>query len=393
MGEFVAGALCALTKEAPRRNMWLGAYAVTLRGRGSLDAHLPPGVNAIAGLMPARPLHAAWRAAGLPRIEHWTGPLDVVHGTNYVVPPARRAARVVSVHDMAVVRFPELCDPATLVFAKLVRRALRGGAWVQTPSKAVAEEVIDVFSADPGMVRVVPYGVPTERSDAAESAGEAGLSHESREPGTPHEPGKPHEPGTTSALGDLLPAGTSRYVLALGRVEPRKDLTTLVSAFGAIAAARSGTALVVAGPDGWGTEAFEQARRGSACPERIVRVSSVSDELRELLLANASAFAYPSIYEGFGFPPLEAMATGVPVVATDTGSLPEVLGDAALLVPTRDKHALAEALAAILDDTKLADNLAQRGRERASLFTWQACAAGLADLYQDASAAMGGTRP
>ncbi len=109
--------------------------------------------------MPARPLHLAWAHLPGPAVEWFVGPVDVVHGTNFVVPPTRRAARVVTVHDLTTVRYPELCDRSTLGFPRMVRRAVSDGAWVHTPSQFVADEVVAEFGVDPGRVRVVYHGV------------------------------------------------------------------------------------------------------------------------------------------------------------------------------------------------------------------------------------------
>lgn len=326
--------------------------------------------------MPARPLHLSWSKLGTPPIELWAKHLDVVHGTNYVVPPARRAARVVSVHDLVVMRYPELCTKATLAFPSLLRRARDGGAWFQVPSHFVAGEVEELLKVIPERIRVVPYGV-TQGAPAARAArvGE-GIG------------GEPHQ----HSVARWLPPGTSRYVLALGTVEPRKDLPTLIKAFDALAGSFRDVALVVAGPPGWGSEAFDAAHRQARHGDRIVRTGKVTDFEKDDLLAGASVFAYPSLYEGFGFPPLEAMAAGVPVVTTTAGSLPEVVGDAAVLVAPGDPSAMADALSYLLGmgEQERKDLLA-RGHFRVASFSWDATAAGLEALYEDAASERAGS--
>ncbi len=353
VGRFCEHALAAL---AGRADLSVSAFAVTWRRRGQLTAALPAGVAARQRAMPARPLHRAWARWDWPPVEWFTGPADVVHGTNFVVPPARRAARVVTVHDLTTVRFPELCDAATLAFPALVRRAVAEGAWVHTPSAFVAGEVVAELGADPARVRAVHHGVP---------------------------PSPPPSPRPATDLV-ALPPGASRYVLAVGTVEPRKDFPGLVRAFERVAGDRPGVALVIVGPDGWGAADLGRALERSPAAERVVRCGYLGGGDLARVLADAAVLAYPSRYEGFGFPPLEAMAAGVPVVAAAAGAVPEVVGDAAVLVPPGDDDALAGALAAALDGD-LPAGLAERGRVRAAGFTWDACAAGLAALYAEAA--------
>ena len=349
MAAFTVGILEAL---AARPDLDVSAFALTWRGRGLLHEQLPAGVRGVARPMAARPLRALWRRWDWPVVESWTGAVDVVHGTNFVVPPSRSAARIVTVHDLTPERHPELVHRASLAFPELVRRALARGAWVHTVSSFVAAEVVDRLGADPERVVTVAQGVP------------------------------PVAPAPAGAGARL--AGAGRYVLALGTIEPRKDHPALVRAFDAVAATRPELRLVLAGPDGWGTDALAAALDRARNRARIVRLGYVDGAERAALLRDASVFAYPSRYEGFGLPPLEAMAVGVPVVATSAGSLPEVLGDAALFVRPGDDEALADALSRALDDDGLRARLVAAGTGQAGRYSWERCGAGLADLYRRA---------
>jgi glycosyltransferase involved in cell wall biosynthesis len=362
VGAFCTGALTGLSGI---QALDLSAFAISWRRRQGIAKLVPPGVATRQRAMPARPLHAAWGRSSLPPVEWFIGRRDVVHGSNFVVPPTRRAARVVTVHDLTVVLYPELCDPPTLEFPALVRRAVAGGAWVHTPSQFVADQVIAEFSVDPERVRAVHHGIPLPppRSDLQ---GEAPIR---------------------------LPDGCTRYVLAIGTIEPRKDYPLLVSSFAAVAAAHPEVALVIVGRDGWGAGRFLAMVESSPARARIVRPGYLSDEALSATLRHASVLVYPSLYEGFGFPPLQAMAAGVPVVATAAGAVPEVVGDGAVLVEPGDGDGLAGAISRVLDGGTEITDLVARGVRHSQGFSWDACAEGLAALYQDAIASHSGGAP
>jgi glycosyltransferase involved in cell wall biosynthesis len=334
-----------LARLAGRPDVEVVAFSVSWRGRRSIGDLVPPGVAVASRPMAARPLRAAWRRAGWPPIEWWTGRVDAVLGTNFVVPPTGAGvARVAVVHDLTAWRFPELCTADTLQYPALVARAVTSGAHVVSPSHFVAGEVVERIGARPDAVHAVPW-----------AAGHAGTGDAGR--------------------GRVL-AGGRRYVLSLGTIEPRKDHALLVRAFDQVAAGDPGLRLVVAGPDGWGVEQYEAAVARARHRDRIVRLGYVDDTSRADLLAGATTFAYPSVYEGFGLPPLEALAAGVPVVTTDVGALREVVGTAADLVPVGDASALADALIRVLalDDDQRAAR-AERGRRLAAARSWDDVAA------------------
>ena len=170
-------------------------------------------------------------------------------------------------------------------------------------------------------------------------------------------------------------------MLAMGTVEPRKDLPLLVAAFDTIAAADPELRLVLAGPDGWGAAALTAAIDRAVHRRRIRRLGWVDDDARWALVRGASVVAYPSRYEGFGLVPLDAMSVGTPVVATAVGAIPEVAGDCALLVEPGEVDALAEALTRVLHDEALAARLVVSGHERVAGFTWSSTVEGLVGLY------------
>jgi alpha-1,3-rhamnosyl/mannosyltransferase len=162
----------------------------------------------------------------------------------------------------------------------------------------------------------------------------------------------------------------------------------LVRAFDRIADGRDDVALVIIGSAGWGSAALDDVLVSLSHQDRIIRLGYVPDRELVAWLRAAAVLAYPSRYEGFGYPPLLAMSLGVPVVTTFAGSIPEIVGDAASIVPPGDVDALAGALEAVLDDRALAAGLGDAGQKRARLFTWERCADQMADLYLAAAHAM-----
>lgn len=334
---------------AARADVAFVAYAVTRRRSALAELRLPAGTPVRVTGVPARVLFDAWRVGPFPRIERWTGPVDVVHGTNFVVPPTRAGA-LVTVHDVAFARHPELVTPASRRFGGLLRAAVRRGAVVHVFSDRVRDEVREVLDCPAErVVRIFPGIAETAGGDAA-----AGRRH----------------------------AGAARFVLALGTVEPRKNYPRLVGAFDRVAATDPELRLVVAGTDGWGVDAFDAAVRAATHGDRVVRLGYVTDTTRADLLAAAAALAYPSLDEGFGHPPLEAMRAGVPVVAARAGALPEVLGDAALLVDPESVDDLAAALTTVLGDPAARARLIAAGKARAGRYTWPAATDALVACYR-----------
>jgi glycosyltransferase involved in cell wall biosynthesis len=334
---------------ATRDDLEVTAFAVTLRGRRALVHQVPRNVRARTHHTPARLTRMLWRHFRVPKAELWTGPVDVVHAPNFVAPPAR-APVIATVHDLTFVWYPELSTPDTLTFPRYIRLAIDRGAVIHVVSDFVAAEVREHFDIEPErVVRIYSGLVPS-------SGGDAARGHEL--------------------------AGSERYVITFGTVEPRKNLPNLVRAFDAVAGRDPALVLVVAGPDGWGVEEFDAAVAAARHGDRVRRLGYVDEADRRDLMAGATALAYPSIYEGFGHPPLEAMQIGIPVVASNAGALPEVLGDAALLPDPSDVDAIAGALETVLTDDDVRADLVARGRERVSLYTWDRAGNELTDLYR-----------
>ncbi|MHB1986821.1 MAG: glycosyltransferase family 4 protein [Acidimicrobiales bacterium] len=332
---------------AGRPEIDLTGYAVA-RKAFLARRELPRTVGFRGTPVPTRLAEASWRL-GRVKAELVTGKADVVHGTNFVVPPSRRAGTVVTVHDLTSVRFPALCTAATLRYPALVRKAVDRGALVHVPSAFVRDEVVDLLEVPTEQVHVIGWGVPPV------------------------------------SLPSTAPPVAPPYILALGTVEPRKDYPSLVEAFGELRDRDPGLRLVVAGADGWATTALTDAIDRHRLESRVVRVGYVNEEERNALLWNASVLAYPSLYEGFGFPPLEAMIAGIPVVATRSGGVPGVVGDAAILVEPHEPGLLAAALWSVLADSGVAERLVAAGRNRVACFDWASTADQMMELYWSAA--------
>lgn len=342
-----------ITRWAATDEVELTAYALSWRGREVLADSVPPAVRIVRRPMAAQVLRPVWRRADHPTIERWTGAVDVVFGPNYLVPPARAAAEVVTVHDLTCVRFPELCIGDTLEYPSMIRRAIGRGAWVHTVSEVVADEVREHFPIDPERVVAVPNGV------------------------TPPVPADPAE--------GRRRAGAARFILGLGTIEPRKGFPLLVEAFDVLAATDPELRLVLAGADGWGVDEVTQAIARARHGDRVVRLGYVDDATRRALVQGATVLAFPSIYEGFGLPPLEAMAAGTAVVSSSGGALADTVGDGGLLVPPQDRDALIDALRLVLEDEALRTALIERGRAQAAAFTWERTATGVLDVLRRAA--------
>ena len=319
VGRYVAGLVGGLTALPEPPDLRLAAFS--LRGT---DPPAPPGARWQYRRFPARVLQASWARTPLPPVEWLTGSLDVFHATNFVLPPTRRAAGVVSVHDLSFDRHADTVDANVLRYRTLVPRGLRHARAVLTLTEATAEEVRERYG-HPHVVAVRPGVDPVWSQPQPAPEG--------------------------------LP---SSYLLFVGNLEPRKNLPVLVEAVRRMA---DPPPLVLAGPAGWGPSL-------DTTGIEVVRTGYLSDAQLRSVVAHASVMAFPSRHEGFGLPPLEAFACGVPAVVSDLPVLREVLGDLATYVPVGDADALADALQRALDAP--GDPAARRAH--AASWTWERCA-------------------
>jgi glycosyltransferase involved in cell wall biosynthesis len=306
--------------------------------------------------LPAIVAHRLWAVADKPRADRFLGAPHVVHGTNYVVPPCR-APQVVSVYDCWSLRHPTLAITAVRQAGRVLRRAIERGATVHASSAATASEIVDLFpTARVATIPLAALPVPTPSID----------------PPIPLLVGNP-------------------YVASVGTLERRKNLPVLVEAFGLLASERDEVLLVLAGADGDDRPAINEAidRLDPAAARRVVMTGRVDEAALSWILHNATVLAYPSLDEGFGFPLLDAMQVGVPIVASNRGSIPEVCGSAGLLSDAGDAVALATNLASAAFDERVRATLLAAAGAQLATFSWHRCATDLAALYRSLAAEAG----
>ncbi len=324
--------------------------------RGVVD--IPGARTTPSRLMPGAVLQRLWRTIGFPPFDLLSGPADVFHFTNFLRPPLRRGRSVVTIFDMSFERFPEFAEAKNL---RNLRRGIRQTAAktdaIITISDFSAREIAELLPESRGKLFPIPLGISPDFAPA--SGGEVAVLREK--------------------------AGLERpYILAVGTVEPRKNLKFLVDVFEEMGrdSALEGLDLVIAGMPGWRCDDIIARFADSPRASRIHYMKYVPDGSLAALYTGASVLAVPSHYEGFGFPPLEAMACGTPVVSSAGGSLPEVLGDAAAIVPDFNPAAWRTALGRAACDAALRARLKPVGMERAAKYRWERTAAETWKVYR-----------
>jgi glycosyltransferase involved in cell wall biosynthesis len=278
---------------------------------------------------------------------------DVLWATNFVPPPTRSRRLVLTVHDLAFRRFPDSAPMATRRWLTRLDRALRQAAEIVTPSEATRADLVDLYPVDAERVTAIHHGV----------------DHHRFHPASP-----PEVHRVRRKFGIDGP-----YLLFVGGLEPRKNLPALLRAYATLPDDLR-PALVLAGasvpwnPEGRDALTGALGRLPADARARVVLTGYIADPDRAPLYTGAEALAFPSRYEGFGFPVLEAMACGTPVVTSNVSSLPEVAGPDAVLVDPSDEDSIADGLRRIVEDARLRDRLRRAGPARAARFTWDAAA-------------------
>lgn len=312
-------------------------------------------VEARAGLLGRR-----WFLFGLPRYIKQQR-LALFHGTNYEVPLMKSCPTVLTIHDLSLLLRPETHEAARV---KRARRRLplmtRAATIIVTPTESVREEVCAHLAVERERVTAVPEA--------------------------PRRVFQPKDEAATREVRRRLGIEED-FLLFVGTIEPRKNLTTLVRAFGEVLReTKARLQLVIAGKKGWLTDELFSEVHDAGLASRVVFTGYLADDDLCALYSSCRAFVYPSLYEGFGLPPLEAMACGAPVVAGRIESIAEVAGDAALLVAPTDTMALTRSIIELVRDEGLRRAFVEKGMRRAAEFSWQRTARLMREVYEEALA-------
>jgi glycosyltransferase involved in cell wall biosynthesis len=299
-----------------------------------------------------------WYRLRLPLpVQHWLGSLDLFHAPDFILPPVRPGTpTIVTIHDLSFVREPDSTMPGMSVHLnKWVPHSVKRADRVIAVSEATRRDLIEFYQTPPAKISVIYHGVSPEFRPVQEKE---------RLRAVRYKYGLDQRP----------------FILSVGTIQPRKNYQRLVQAFASI---NQPLSLVIAGSEGWNCDDVYREVERLGLDDRVYFPGFVAEEDLPVLLSAATLFGYPSLYEGFGLPVLEAMACGTPIVAANQSSLPEVVGDAGLTVDPTDVAALATAITRLLDDPSLRERLSAAGLAQAAKFTWPTTAAKLLRVYQE----------
>src|SRR5438874_4051899 len=337
-------------------------YTLLTSGRPTGERPFPKAANVVGRsiLIPDRYLNILWYRWHVPlSATLFSGKIDIYHGPDFVLPPlSKKLRKVVTVHDLAFLEHPEYAVPSLAAYLdKVVPEAVAAAAVICTVSQEVSLTLIEHFQTPREKLVVIPNGV------------------------------SPHFKRITDPV--LLGATRHKYglkhplVLGVGTLEPRKNHIGLIKAFYQAQKKKKGPAmLALAGGKGWLYEETQRLVEELKLEKKVRFLGRVSDLEMVTLYSLADVFAFPSFVEGFGVPPLEAMACGAPVITSNTSSLPEAVGEAAVLVDPHKSGELSAALLRILGDKQLQEELRQKGYERVKHYTWPVSARRMLSVYQ-----------
>lgn len=279
---------------------------------------------------------------------------DLVHGTNYSVYPCKQSLKVMNIYDLSFIKYPQYTDTVVKAYHKQIKKNLQWTDLVLTISESSKKDIIDYLEVEPDKVAVTSLA-SRYLSERVVDELESSINYDFSRP----------------------------YLLFVSTLEPRKNIITLISAFNYLKQKlKIDHSLILIGQKGWNYKPIFKVIASSPYQDCIHHLDYLSDELVALFYAKADVFVYPSYYEGFGLPVLEAMTLGAPVVTSNTSSLPEVAGDAAILVDPNDVISLAEAIFNVISDRTLRSNLIVKGKKQAKLYSWERTARETLNAYQ-----------
>ena len=313
-----------------------------------------------------RPLRILWEQLAAPAVLR-RGRFDLLHAPGYVAPLIARTPVVLTVYDLIALLFPQWCKPANRWhYGVMLPASVRKASAIIVPSECTRADLERRLPCSRGKIVVIPLGVADEFfvPVSAEAAGAVRARY-----GLP-----------------------TRFILFVGKTEPKKNLPRLIDAYhGLLRQGRTRLPLVIAGERTAAWPSLWRQVRARGLADHVRFTDYVPQEDLRGLYASAALFVFPSLYEGFGLPPLEAMACGVPVVASDRGALPETVGSAALTADPEDAGGLAETMERALTDVRLRKRLTAEGKARAARFSWSTAARRTEEVYRQVLTAAGGT--
>lgn len=291
-------------------------------------------------------------------------PVDVLH-VQFTAPPLAPCPLVVSIHDLSFEHLPDTFKRRSRIQLRLtVRSSARRAARILALSENVRQDIIETYGIPPERVTMIPLAAPDHFAPVTEEDELRRVRH------------------TYNIVGE--------YILSVGSIQPRKNLARLVRAYARLRDERPGVKLpklVLVGKKAWLYDETLQVIEESGAGDQILLTGYVSESDLPALYSGAICFVYPSYFEGFGLPPLEAMKCGAPVIVGNQTSLPEVVGDAALMVDPFDEAEIASALARLIDNPDLRDQLRVKGLKRAAQFSWHDTARRTLEVYEQVAGA------